>query len=138
LLCVAANVASPPNADFPLTQLAAKTGGAAHRADVLIFVKSMIYIQGQLLNSFQDAKGITLTAKTLPSVSDISRKVVRRAHLRTSSGWSSHADDIVNCPDRHVVVGQNRRRLVPLGGLPSHPQRRLKAGLTMRCCQMAV
>jgi len=40
-----------------LIQVAAKTAGA----DVLIFVKSMIYIQGQLLTSFRDAKGITLT-----------------------------------------------------------------------------
>jgi hypothetical protein len=43
--------------------VAAKTAGAVHRADVLIFVKSMIYIQGQLLTSFRDAKGITLTVK---------------------------------------------------------------------------
>jgi hypothetical protein len=34
--------------------------------DVLIFVKSMIYIQGQLLTSFRDAKGITLTVKRCP------------------------------------------------------------------------
>ena len=51
-----------------MIQVAAKTAGAVHRADVLIFVKSMIYIQRQLLTSFRDAKGITLTVKTLPSL----------------------------------------------------------------------
>jgi hypothetical protein len=48
--------------------MAAKTVGAVDRADVLIFVKSMIYIQGQLLTSFWDAKGITFTVRTLPSL----------------------------------------------------------------------
>jgi len=43
-----------------LIQVAAKTAGAVHGADMLIFVKSMIYIQGQLLTSSRDAKGITL------------------------------------------------------------------------------
>jgi hypothetical protein len=42
--------------------------GAVHSADVLIFVKSMISIQGQRLTSFRDARGITLTVKTLPSL----------------------------------------------------------------------
>ena len=44
----------------PLIQVAAKTAGTVHRADVLIFVKSMIYIQGQLLTSFRDAKASPL------------------------------------------------------------------------------
>src|SRR6516225_1681555 len=46
---------------------------------VLIFVKSMIYIQGQLLTPFRDAKGITLTVKTLPSL------VISAERL--ASGW---------------------------------------------------
>jgi hypothetical protein len=46
-----------------IDQMAAKTAGAVHRADVPIFVKSMIYIRRQLLTSFWDAKGITFTVK---------------------------------------------------------------------------
>ena len=63
----------------PLTQVAAKMAGAVHSADVLILVKSMISIQGQRLTSFREARGITLTEKNAALVSNISRKVGRRA-----------------------------------------------------------
>ena len=61
-----------------MIQVGSKMAGTVHGADVLTFVKSMIYIQGEL-TSFRHAKGITLTIKNAALVSNISRKVARRA-----------------------------------------------------------
>ena len=44
---------------MPLPIAIEQKTGVVHRADVLIFVKSMIHLQWQLLSSFRDAKGIT-------------------------------------------------------------------------------
>ena len=48
-----------------MIQVASKMAGTVHGADVLTFLKSMMYIQGEL-TSFRDAKVITLTLKRCP------------------------------------------------------------------------
>jgi hypothetical protein len=61
-----------------MIQVGSKMAGTVHGADVLTFIKSMMYIQGEL-TSFRQPKGITLTVKNAALVSNISRKVARRA-----------------------------------------------------------
>ena len=63
----------------PLIQVAAKTAGAVHRADVLIFVKSMIYIQGADFDLFPGRPRHHPYSENAALVSNISRKVGRRA-----------------------------------------------------------
>ena len=91
------------SADYPIDPVAAKTAGAVHRAEVLIFVTSMIYIQGQLLTSFPDAKGITLTVKTLPSL------VISAVRLGVGLAECEHAKIAVRRPAHGKMLARGLR-----------------------------
>ena len=86
-----------------MIQVAAKTAGAVHRADVLIFVKSMLYIQGQLLTCFRDAKGITFTVKTLPSL------VISAVRLGVGLAEFEHAKIAVRRPAHGKMLARGLR-----------------------------
>ena len=86
-----------------MIQVAAKTAGAVHRAEVLIFVTSMIYIQGQLLTSFPDAKGITLTVKMQPAL------VISAVRLGVGLAEFEHAKIAVRRPAHGKMLARGLR-----------------------------
>jgi hypothetical protein len=88
---------------LPIDQMAAKTVGAVDRADVLIFVKSMIYIRTQLLTSFWDAQGITFTVKTLPSL------VISAVRLGVGLAQFEHAKIAVRRPAHGKILARGLR-----------------------------
>jgi len=107
-----------------LIQVAAKTAGAVHGADMLIFVKSMIYIQGQLLTSSRDAKGITLAVKTLPSL------VISAVRLGVGLAEFEHAKIAVRRPAHGKMLARGLRiaqtSLQRIAVKQGTPTRRLK------------
>src|SRR5262249_7336418 len=95
-LCVSANVASPPQRGLPIDPSGGQDGrrsAQSRRADLC----------QKLLTSFRDAKGITLTVKTLPSL------VISAVRLGVGLAEFEHAKIAVRRPAHGKMLARGLR-----------------------------